>query len=414
MSLIYKKYLMDIEENDEIEKEIDIIYSGQFSNETKIFQFPLIPQNLMNIDNINSLSISQNSKTMKMEMKIDEKYLDKNNYNATPVQNLKGEKIENNSNLCLGVIKNNKLILTPISQIFQFRHDFSNINKEKTLSLKIKGGKKDQKNIGIKKEEKDDIKFNPLYPHLPNSIDSKIMLEKISNLEGEPQKANFMNKDDYFNFLLKYVITPDTEGDTNDNFLALYKNNYSNSFLESVKEDKNEDENMIIEEKIKEGKKSNKKSRGFNSGLDVIKNKDKDIIKTDNNYGIVNNVINNIFENEECIEYDNLLMNICQKMSIPITEQEKINRIKKEIEENCILIKEKYCFLKDNESDIKEVRNFLIKEIGNNENGLKKQQIKKLIEQNGLNISDNKLTKLLQKICKYQSNAWIIKLPSNF
>ena len=405
---------MDIEENDEIEKEIDIIYSGQFSNETKIFQFPLIPQNLMNIDNINSLSISQNSKTMKMEMKIDEKYLDKNNYNATPVQNLKGEKIENNSNLCLGVIKNNKLILTPISQIFQFRHDFSNINKEKTLSLKIKGGKKDQKNIGIKKEEKDDIKFNPLYPHLPNSIDSKIMLEKISNLEGEPQKANFMNKDDYFNFLLKYVITPDTEGDTNDDFLALYKNKYSNSFLESVKEDKNEDENMVIEEKIKEGKKSNKKSRGFNSGLDVIKNKDNDIITSYNNYGIINNVINNIFENEECIEYDNLLMNICQKMGIQITDPDKINQIKKEIEENCILIKNKYCFLKDNESDIKEVRNFLIKEIGNNENGLKKQQIKKLIEQNGLTISDNKLTKLLQKICKYQGNAWIIKLPLNF
>ena len=404
---------MDIEENDEIEKEIDIIYSGQFSNETKIFQFPLIPKNLMNIDNINSLSISQNSKTMKMEMKIDEKYLDKNNYNATPIQNLKGEKIENNSNLCLGIMKNNKLILTPISQIFQFRHDFSNINKEKTLSLKIKG-KKDQKNIGIKKEEKDDIKFSPLYPHLPNSIDSKIMLEKISNLEGEPQKANFMNKDDYFNFLLKYVITPDTEGDTNDDFLALYKNKYSNSFLESVKEDKNEDENMIIEEKIKEGKKSNKKSRGFNSGLDVIKNKDNDIITSYNNYGIINNVINNIFENEECIEYDNLLMNICQKMGIEITDPDKINQIKKEIEENCILIKNKYCFLIDNESDIKEVRNFLIKEIGNNENGLKKQQIKKLIEQNGLNISDNKLTKLLQKICKYQGNAWIIKLPSNF
>ena len=405
---------MDLDENDEIEKEIDIVYSGQFSNETKIFQFPLIPNNLMNIENINSLSISKNSKTMKMEMKIDDKYLDKNNYNAIPIQNLKGEKIENNSNLCLGVIKNNKLILTPISQIFQFRHDFSNINKEKNISIKIKGGKKDQKNIGIKKEEKDDIKFSPLYPHLPNSIESKIMLEKISNLEGEPQIPNFMNKDDYFNFLLKYVITPDTEGDTNDDFLALYKNTYSNSFLESVKENKNEEENMIIEEKIKEGKKSSKKSRGFNSGLDVIKNIDKDNIKSDGNYGIVNNIINNIFENEECIDYDNLLMNICQKMDISITDQDKINQIKKEIEENCILIKEKYCFLKDNESDIKEVRNFLIKEIGNNENGLKKQQIKKLIEQNGLSISDNKLTKLLQKICKYQGNAWIIKLPLNF
>ena len=92
---------MDIDDNDEIEREIDIVYSGQFSNETKIFQFPLIPKNLMNIENINSLSISQNSKNMKMEMKIDEKYLDKNNYNAVPIQNLKGEKIEFNSNLCL-------------------------------------------------------------------------------------------------------------------------------------------------------------------------------------------------------------------------------------------------------------------------------------------------------------------------
>ena len=145
---------MDIDDNDEIEREIDIVYSGQFSNETKIFQFPLIPKNLMNIENINSLSISQNSKNMKMEMKIDEKYLDKNNYNAVPIQNLKGEKIENNSNLCLGIIKNNKLILTPISQIFQFRHDFSNVNKEKNIMLKIKGRKKEQKNISVLKKKK--------------------------------------------------------------------------------------------------------------------------------------------------------------------------------------------------------------------------------------------------------------------
>ena len=404
---------MDIDDNDEIEREIDIVYSGQFSNETKIFQFPLIPKNLMNIENINSLSISQNSKNMKMEMKIDEKYLDKNNYNAVPIQNLKGEKIENNSNLCLGIIKNNKLILTPISQIFQFRHDFSNVNKEKNIMLKIKGGKKEQKNIGIKKEEKDEMKFSPLSLYLPNSIESKIAMEKISNLEGQPQKANFMNKDEYFNFMLKYVIIPDSEVDTNDDFLALYKNNFSNSIIESVKEEKNEDENIIIEEKTKEEKKSSKKPRGFSHSIDSIRNKEKEI-KSDNNYSVMNNVINSIFENNDCISYDDLLVNICQKMKISNTDDEKINRVKKEIEENCILIKQKYCFLKDNESEVKDVRNFLIKEIGNNENGMKKQQIKRLIEQNGLNISDNKLTKLLQKICKYQSNAWIIKLPSNF
>ena len=401
---------MDIDDNDEIEREIDIVYSGQFSNETKIFQFPLIPKNLMNIENINSLSISQNSKNMKMEMKIDEKYLDKNNYNAVPIQNLKGEKIENNSNLCLGIIKNNKLILTPISQIFQFRHDFSNVNKEKNIMLKIKGGKKEQKNIGIKKEEKDEMKFSPLSLYLPNSIESKIAMEKISNLEGQPQKANFMNKDEYFNFMLKYVIIPDSEVDTNDDFLALYKNNFSNSIIESVKEEKNEDENIIIEEKTKEEKKSSKKPRGFSHNIDSIRNNEKEI-KSDNNYSVMNNVINSIFENNDCISYDDLLVNICQKMKISNTDDEKINRVKKEIEENCILIKQKYCFLKDNESEVKDVRNFLIKEIGNNENGMKKQQIKRLIEQNGLNISDNKLTKLLQKICKYQGNVWIIKLP---
>ena len=401
---------MDIDDNDEIEREIDIVYSGQFSNETKIFQFPLIPKNLMNIENINSLSISQNSKNMKMEMKIDEKYLDKNNYNAVPIQNLKGEKIENNSNLCLGIIKNNKLILTPISQIFQFRHDFSDVNKEKNIMLKVKGGKKEQKNIGIKKEEKDEMKFSPLSLYLPNSIESKIAMEKISNLEGQPQKANFMNKDEYFNFMLKYVIIPDSEVDTNDDFLALYKNNFSNSIIESVKEEKNEDENIIIEEKTKEEKKSSKKPRGFSHSIDSIRNNEKEI-KSDNNYSVMNNVINSIFENNDCISYDDLLVNICQKMKISNTDDEKINRVKKEIEENCILIKQKYCFLKDNESEVKDVRNFLIKEIGNNENGMKKQQIKRLIEQNGLNISDNKLTKLLQKICKYQGNVWIIKLP---
>ena len=401
---------MDIDDNDEIEREIDIVYSGQFSNETKIFQFPLIPKNLMNIENINSLSISQNSKNMKMEMKIDEKYLDKNNYNAVPIQNLKGEKIENNSNLCLGIIKNNKLILTPISQIFQFRHDFSDVNKEKNIMLKIKGGKKEQKNIGIKREEKDEMKFSPLSLYLPNSIESKIAMEKISNLEGQPQKANFMNKDEYFNFMLKYVIIPDSEVDTNDDFLALYKNNFSNSIIESLKEEKNEDENIIIEEKTKEEKKSSKKPRGFSHSIDSIRNNEKEI-KSDNNYSVMNNVINSIFENNDCISYDDLLVNICQKMKISNTDDEKINRVKKEIEENCILIKQKYCFLKDNESEVKDVRNFLIKEIGNNENGMKKQQIKRLIEQNGLNISDNKLTKLLQKICKYQGNVWIIKLP---
>ena len=394
---------MEIEDTDSIEKEFDIVYSGHFSNDAKIFQFPLIPKDSLNIENIHSLSISENLKNMKMEMKVDDKYLDKNNYNAIPFQNLKGEKIENNSNLCLGIIKNNKLILTPISQIFQFRHDFSDINKEKSISLKIKKEKKDTKNIGIKKEEKEEIKYNNLSLYFPQSIDSKIALQKMTDLEGDINKANIMTKDEYFNFLLKYVITPDSEMDTNDDFLSLYKNNFSNSYLENVKEEE--------EDIIKKEKKSTKKSKGFNSGIDAIKKVNNE--KKVENSGIVRNIINKIFENEECLIYDELLIKIIQNMNITENDKEKIEQIKKEIEANCILIKNQYCFLLDNESEIKDIRNFLLKEIGNNENGLKKQQIKKLIEQKGLTISDNKLSKLLQKICKYQGNAWIIKLPED-
>ena len=84
------------------------------------------------------------------------------------------------------------------------------------------------------------------------------------------------------------------------------------------------------------------KNKGFNIGIEALKNKinEKDSnINNNNNSSIVNNVINKIFENEECIIYDNLLMNICQQMNISNTDDEKINQIKKEIDENCILIK---------------------------------------------------------------------------
>ena len=111
-----------------------------------------------------------------------------------------------------------------------------------------------------------------------------------------------------------------------------------------------------------------------------------------------------------------MLLNICNKINIAKNDEQKIRQIKKEIKDNCIIVKENICFIKNNDdnsdANAQKVRNLLITEIGNNENGLKKQQIKRLIEENGLTISDNKLTKLLQKICKYSGSFWIIKSPS--
>ena len=395
---------MDIEENDEVEREIDILYSGEFLNETKIFQFPLIPKSSMNTEKINSLSASEDMKSMKMEMNLDQKYLDKNIYNVVPIKTLKGENIEYNSNLCLGIMKNNQLILTPISQFFQFRHDFSNINKERNLEIKIKKDKNERKNLNL--EVKEDTKYNGLCVHQPQSMESKIVLERIASPEGEVKKANYMSKEEYYNLLLKYVITPDTSGDSNDDFLSLYKNASKESFLDTINEAKNE--NMIIEE---EEEKQNKK-RGFSSGYDIIKSNEKE----GSGNGIITNIINNIFEGHECLFYDDLLLNICCKMNIAKNDEEKIRQIKKGIEDNCIIVKENICFIKNNDDNsdenVKNVRNLLITEIGNNENGLKKQQIKRLIEENGLTISDNKLTKLLQKICKYSGSFWTIKPPS--
>ena len=401
---------MDIEENDEVERELDIVYSGQFSNETKIFQFPLIPKSSMNINNINSLETSKDMNSLKIKMNIDQKYLDKNNYNAVPTQTLKGEKIENNTNLCLGLIKNNKLILTPISQIFQFRHDFSDVNKEKTI---IKIDKKEIKSFDLKKELKEEVKYNSILIHQPDSINSKIILERMAAPEGELRQANYMSKNEYLDLILKYVITPDSSGDPNDDYLYLSKNNSSKeSLFQNPNDILNKGDNMVIETEEKENKK-NKKGKGFSSGLDAIKNNsDKKVNKGGN--GIVHNIIINLFGDNECLFYDHLLNDICQKMNISKNDEDKINQIKNEIEESCILVQENICFIKDiDDYDIKDIRNLIIREVGNNENGLKKQQIKKLIEKNGLKISDSKLTKLLQKICKYSGSCWIIKTPTN-
>ena len=410
---------MDIEENDEVEKEIDIVYSGQFSNESKLFQFPLVPKSSMNIENINSLSMSKDNMSMKMKLNIDKKYLDKNDYNAVPISFLKGEKIENNSNICIGFLKNDKLYLTSISQIFQFRQDFSNRNREKNVM--IKKDRKDSRNPSFKIEEKIEEDYMPLTINQPNSIDSKIMIERIAQ-PGEMKNANFMKKEEYFDFLFKYVISPESGGDSNEDYLSLYKNNSSKeSFVDNIPEVKNEEDNMIIEkenENKKEIKKSNLKSKGFNVGIESIKNNnnEKNLGKVENGNSFVCNIINNIYEenkDNESLYYNDLLTKICQKMSISNDDEEKIEQIKNEIEKNCIIVKENICFVKSNGDDnVQKVRNFLIKEIGNMDNGMKKQQIKELIKQNGLSISDNKLTNLLKKICKNSGNLWVIKVPN--
>jgi hypothetical protein len=290
------------------------------------------------------------------------------------------------------------------------------LEKEKGIQTEIKKEKKEIKKLDLKKAETKEIKYSPLIIHKPDSIESKINLERMAVPESGLKQADFMTKNEYFDLLMKYVITADSEEDVNeDYFLTLNKMNTSKESIENENDSKKEND-MIIEEEIeKEKEKKSKKSRGFNSGLESIKSQksEKKSAKGEKGNGIVHNIINQLFEGKECIYYDNLINGVCKKMNISSKEEEKVNQIKNDIEENCYFVKENICFLKDaGDDDIKDVRNLIIQEVGKNENGLKKQQIKKKIEENELDISDNKLTKLLQKLCKYQGNVWVIKPPN--
>lgn len=401
---------MDIEENEEIEKEIDIVFSGQFINDVKIFQFPLIPKNNLNIENINSLSSNKDAKLMKIDMNIDPKYQDKNNYNAEPIQSMIGEKIESNANLCIGTMKNGKLYITPISQIYQFRHDFSNIEKDNNLTqLNKKKDKKDIKNSAAIKKENTPISYDPLNIHQSNSINSKIILEKISSPEGFLQQADFMNKNEYFDLLLKYVIAPETNIESDNDYIPSYKN-LINNYNESNKLEKISEENdMEVEEEINtsNNKKSNVKKTGLQNILNSLNDKKAD-------EGVVENNIINIFGDKECLYYNNLLGHLCDKLNIKRDDLANFNMLKDEINKSCVIINNNYCFIKNKiDCDVNNVRLLLIENVGNAANGLKKQQIKKLLEQNQLNIPDAKLNKVLKNLCEYSGSSWVIKPPMN-
>ena len=60
---------MDVD--DELEAEIDVIYSGEFADEMSLMQFPLIPKDNFKQNSISALSVNRKSEALKIEKKID-------------------------------------------------------------------------------------------------------------------------------------------------------------------------------------------------------------------------------------------------------------------------------------------------------------------------------------------------------
>jgi hypothetical protein len=199
-----------MEIDDEIEQEIDIIYSGEFQNEVNLFQFPLIPKDNLKTETFNTLSINKEHSSMKLDVNIDPQYLDNRAYNFSRTQTMKGEKIDSNTNLCIGIFKNGKLFLTPISNVYQFRHDFSSFEKDITIKKK---DKRDFRNNMIVEKENLNLEYIPYQLFQPNTIDSNQILDKISNIDYSNKYNNLLNKEQYYDLLLKNIVDETVTGD---------------------------------------------------------------------------------------------------------------------------------------------------------------------------------------------------------
>ncbi len=386
-----------MEIDDEIEQEIDIIYSGEFQNEVNLFQFPLIPKDNLKTQNFNTLSINKEHSSMKLDVNIDPQYLDNRAYNFSKTQTMKGEKIDSNTNLCIGIFKNGKLFLTPISNVYQFRHDFSSFEKDITIKKK---DKKDFRNNMIIEKENLNVEYIPYQLFQPNTIDSNQILKKITNIDYSNKYDNLLNKEQYYDLLLKNIVDETVTGD----YDIPIEDNYFDNNNKNINNNQISNNYNTIDTKNNQNKDDKDNKDEF---IDInFEKKNKSVIGN-----IIENTINNIFANYDCLFYGDLLELICNELNIDLNDDENVKKIRNEISNVCLVIKDKYCFLKNIDDENNDIRLKLI-DFMSKENGVKKQQIKNYLKENNLNIQESKLNKLMKTFSEYSNSFWVIKTPS--
>jgi len=135
-------------EDDEILEEIDVFYNGDLNGEIFVMQYPLRPSDKPYGDHadLSKVMLNKENSNLKLVYSIESKmknfdtqYYEGKNF----IQSLQGQKIDPNTNYCVGVFKNNMLYLNPVSNFIQFRNDFSHMeaaelarkkNKEKVVN----------------------------------------------------------------------------------------------------------------------------------------------------------------------------------------------------------------------------------------------------------------------------------------
>ena len=412
---------MEIDDDDEVIGEYDVIYSGEHSDSITLMQYPLIPKGTLIESSINSLSINKKDKTLQMEKFIDINYLDQRAHNLTPIQTLNGQSIEQNTNLLLGVVRNGKLYLSPISNINQFRHDFSNLENEaeKNSILHHHRNKKEQfnnnninsnKKVVSHKDEGNDSNVNQytkLELHLPGYIESIKVLDDIVNISDTYMNSNvdYLTKEEYYDLLLKYINDKSVIDELNekaippDNTDIIPERQFHKK---KEKSEMNQNEDVVMKDNCELN--INKQEVVFNKERD-----DKEII--------INEMIGKLFGKNECLYFDDLVEKVCKEINVEVTSKDykkDVEKLKESIRKCCVVCKGDVCFLKrigDGDDEVNEIRLKLIEFVDNGE-GMKKQQIKTFVKEMNVDISDSKLTKILKSICDYSNMLWSLKKPS--
>lgn len=207
-----------MEIDDELIFEADVYVNNSFLNELKILQFPLRPytNNYTDQGAITAIAASADCTSFNIEITNRENpALQKTkNKEVTEPISFKGEKIDCNTNYCIGVMKQDKLILCPIQDFVQIRpfpYDAKNAitpsDKQVNGPLKRQAGsfgKKGSDPIPVLKQQLD----KKLSIFNPDTLESQIQLERMSLLDldnSSISNVNPLSSQEYFNLVFTNI-----------------------------------------------------------------------------------------------------------------------------------------------------------------------------------------------------------------
>jgi hypothetical protein len=202
------------EDEDELIEEIDVCLSNVLKDEVYIFQYPLRPNDKPYGDHaeLSSIMINKENSNVKMNYLIESKMknFDIQYYEGKSFsQTLLGQKIEPNTNYCVGVYKNDILYINPVSTFIQFRNDFSHIeiaemNRKKMREKPVAGKKENISNLD--KENASADKWSNLKFHKKDTIQSYQIYEKLYFEDNiKPSKIEVVSEKEYYEFLFSNV-----------------------------------------------------------------------------------------------------------------------------------------------------------------------------------------------------------------